>query len=93
MQVVVVVIVPVLLIVPAMGIDVPPLVVLVPAPFTGFVQFGAGVVGFGAGRAVMVDRFVKIVIGVLDAMPAFVVFVGASARHGGEAQQCGDDGK
>lgn len=85
--VVMIVIVPVLLIAPAMRIFVPPLVVFAPAVFAGFMQFVPGVLGFGAGCAMMLDRLMQVVIGVLDAMFAVVVFIRTRARYRRETEQ------
>jgi hypothetical protein len=83
-----IVIVPILLIVPAMLILVPPFVVLAPAAFASLVQLMPCLLGFVTGRAMMIDRLVQFVICVLDAMLTFLCFVGMRARHSGEAEQC-----
>jgi hypothetical protein len=85
---IVVVIVPVLLIVPAMLVLVPPFVGLAPALFASFVQLVPGMIGFRTGRAVVLDCLVQAVVCVLDAVLALVLFVVCTrARHDGEAQQ------
>jgi hypothetical protein len=85
---VVIVIVPVLLIVPAMLVLVPPFVVLAPAVFASFVQLVPGMIGFGTGRAMVLDSLVQPVVCLLDAVPALIVFVVCTrARHSREAQQ------
>jgi hypothetical protein len=92
---VVVVIVPVLLIVPAMLVFIPPFVVLVPAALARLMQFMSRVFGLGTLWAMVFDGFVQSMIGADNAMLALVV-VGVRARdhrqncecrQGGERQQ------
>jgi hypothetical protein len=71
-EVIVVVIVPIVLGVPAAGIDIPPTMVVVPAPRAGFGQFAAGMFRFFALRTVMFYGFVEIMVGFDDAFLAII---------------------
>jgi hypothetical protein len=66
-------IVPVVFLVPTVFVFVPPAVVLAPAAFTGFAQFATLMVCLTTIAPVVFDRFVQIVLGVLD--PALAMFV------------------
>ncbi len=81
---IVVMIVPVVVGVPTMGILIPPAVIVSPAPFTGIAQFVAPVVGLFAIRAVMLDRFVQLVIGMGNARLTIVLLIGAHPRGTGQ---------
>jgi hypothetical protein len=86
-------IVPVLLVVPALLIFVPPLVMLVPAAFPGFLQFMTGVIGLRTVRTVMVDGIVQFVIGVDDAVLALLLAFGVCARQRGKNSECRKGGQ
>jgi hypothetical protein len=61
-------------------------VVIAPAAFASFVQLVPGMIGFGTGRAMVLDRLVQPVVCLLDAVAALIVFVVCTrARHSREA--------
>jgi hypothetical protein len=87
-MIVVAIVVPILLIVPATLVFVPPLMVFAPALFASFVQLVSGMLGFRTGLAMMLDRLVQFVIGLLGAVPAgFFFVVSVRAWHSGVTQQ------
>jgi len=88
---VVVMIVPVAIGVPAMAIFIPPLVIPAPATLAGLVQLVARALRLFAVPAMMLTSFVQLVIGLGNAMLALIV-IGDSARSSSEEQesaQCG----
>ena len=59
-------VVPVAFVVPTMLVFIPPTMMFAPALFACFPQLAAFVIGLTAVTAMMFDRFVQIVFGVLD---------------------------
>ena len=85
--VVVIMIVPIAIGVPAVSIFIPPTMPLAPAAFAGFPQIAPGMLGLLAVGAVMLDGFVQIVVGLDDAPLTAVVVVGQGRWCGSECQQ------
>jgi hypothetical protein len=83
---VVIVVVPIVLGVPTMLVLIPPAMGAVPAILARFVQFVPSLISLFAFAAVVLDGFMKTVIGPADATLAIVV-VGAQARCAGEEQK------
>jgi hypothetical protein len=75
---VVVMVVPIALRVPAMPVFIPPFVELVPAIFARLMQLVARMLGLWTVPSVMLGSFMKPVVGLLKAMPASIV-IGHSA--------------
>jgi hypothetical protein len=75
---VVVMVVPIVLRVPAMPVFIPPFVELAPAEFARLMQLVARMLGLWAVPSVMLSGFVKPVVGSHKAMPASIV-IGHSA--------------
>ena len=71
--VVVVVIVPIAVGAPTIGILIPPAVPVIPAVSAGFGEFMAPVFGLFAANTVMLDGFVKVVVGLADALLAVFI--------------------
>ena len=86
--VIMVMIVPVALGVPAVFVRIPPSVTVVPAPLAGVMEFVAGAVGFRTVPSMMLSGFVKPVIGPVNALLAVV---GQGARSSYHKQQCAED--
>jgi hypothetical protein len=72
----VVAIIPIMVVMPAMLMLIPPLVALSPAPLAGFVQFVAPVIRLPAVRSVVLDSFMQFVFGMRGA-PGAIVLVGS----------------
>jgi hypothetical protein len=92
---IVVVFVPIAFRAPAMGVFIPPAVIVSPAKLAGFAELGAGTGGLGTIPTMVFRRFVEPVIGPGDA-PLAVMFVGCGARRCSEEQEpangnCGED--
>jgi hypothetical protein len=85
---VVIVFVPIVLGAPAMLVLIPPPVLLAPATFARLAQLAAFVVCPPAVAAVLLDRLMKFVFGVLDAPLAFAGLFSVSPRHWGKPQKC-----
>jgi hypothetical protein len=83
---IVVVVVPVALGMPAVSVFIPPAMSAAPAIFARFVQFVPSLIGLFAFAAVMLDGFMKTMIGPGDALLAIVV-IGAQTRSAGEEQK------
>ena len=80
---IVVVIIPIPIRVPTTAVFIPPSVTAFPALFAGFRQFVSPMVGLLAEVAVMLDGFVKIMVGPCHVSSA-TVNVGAQLRCTGE---------
>jgi len=76
---------PVVLGVPALGVGVPPAVAVAPAIFASFGEIVAGAVGLGTAVAVVLDSFVKAVVGAVNAFLAVAVI----SAQGGGCAECG----
>jgi hypothetical protein len=76
---VVIVVVPITIRMPAMLVFIPPSMVGIPAALTRFVQIVAPVLSLLTLVAVMLDSFVKFVLGLRDA--SLAVVIGAQARR------------
>jgi hypothetical protein len=85
--VIVVVIIKVVLGAPAMPVFIPPTVTVAPAVLACFVQFMTSVVRLLALSAMMLDGFMKTMIGLRDTSLAIVV--SAQTRCAGEQQKTG----
>jgi len=84
--VVMVMVVPIVVGVPTMLVFIPPAMGAVPAIFARFVQFVPSLIGLFAFAPVMLDGFMKTMIGPGDAPLASVV-IGAQTRRAGEEQE------
>jgi len=84
--VVTVVVVPILLIVPAMGIRVPPAVIMTPAVGASIVKLVARAIGLRTIGPVMVDRLMQMVS---SSFGALLAFVGAQLRSAQEHNESG----
>jgi len=82
--VVVIVIVPITIGVPAVRIFIPPAVVVFIAVGAGFPEFVPPVFGFGALHAVVLDGFMKFVVCLGDAL--LTILVRANNRRGDEKE-------
>ena len=82
---VVIVIVPVMVIMPAAAVFIPPTVVQVPAAFACFPQFMSSMVRLPAVPTVMLDGFVESMIRLHDS-PLTMIVIGESSRSGCECQ-------
>ena len=91
------VIIPVMLIVPAMFMRIPPAVISAPATFPLRFQVAPAAFRLGAVFAVALDRLIQLRLCFFDAMLAFrVVIVTVRRRRGhehGRAQRCGNQGR
>jgi len=90
--VVVIVVIPIAIGMPAMAVFIPPAMPLPPATFARLVQIVAGAVRLPAVPAVMLHGFMQFVIGFGDAALATTVVIGECAGRSGERQhskQCG----
>jgi hypothetical protein len=87
MVVIVVVVIPVTISVPAMVIFVPPAMAMLPAIFAGFVKFTTVFGGFWAVPAVVFHGFVKPVVGPCDTFLAVIV-VGTQCRGTKGEEKC-----
>src|SRR6267142_2665379 len=81
---VVIVIVPVAIGVPAIAIFIPPAMTVFPARFAGFVQFVPPMRGLLAFISVVLDRFMQFVVGFSQTLLAAV---GLRCRHAGKKRQ------
>jgi hypothetical protein len=79
-MVIVVVIIPITVMMPAVFVHLPPLVVLSPAAFTRLMQLVAPVIRLVAVVSVVFDGFVEIVVRVCNPPPATVVISGCAGR-------------
>ena len=86
LPVIVVVIIPVAIGVPAVAFHVPPAVVVCPAIFAGFVEFGTTAGGLLALVSVMLNGFVQFVVGVNQSLLAIIGF---GARCAAEKHKSG----
>jgi hypothetical protein len=84
--VIVVVVIPVVVGMPTMLVFIPPAVRVAPAIFAGFVQFVPSLIGLLAFPAVMLDGFMKTMIGPGDA-PLAIVVISAQTRRAAEEQE------
>ena len=85
---VVIAIVPISIAVPAAAVFVPPPMVLAPAAFAGFPQLMARVIRLPAIPAMMLNGFVQLAVGFVDAPLAMIVVVsGVGPWRGGEREQ------
>jgi hypothetical protein len=84
--VVVVVLVPIALGVPAVFVLVPPAVIFVPAALANRVERMTLVVSLRAVASISLDAFVENMLAVNDAVSAAIVVLGMKARPGGEKQ-------
>jgi hypothetical protein len=82
--VVVVVLVPIALRVPAVFVFIPPPVTFTPATLSRLVQFAALVVCLSAVASMFLDGFVEFMIGMSDPALAAVVVFGVKPRYCGE---------
>ncbi len=91
---VVIVIVPITVAVPAVAVFIPPTMPLSPAAFPRLVQLVPRVIRLSALPAMMLDRFMQLVICLGDASLASVVVIVASecARCRTESQHCSKRG-
>jgi hypothetical protein len=85
--VVVIVVVPIALIVPAVSVFIPPAMRMFPAPGAGVSEFVAPMIGLRALPAVVFHGIVKLVIRVDDALLAIVIR--AEWRSNSEHARCG----
>jgi hypothetical protein len=83
---IVVVVVPIAVGVPTMPAFIPPTVRMAPAIFARFVQFMPSLIGLFAFAPVMLDGFMKTMIGPGDA-PLAIVVIAAQTRRAGEEQK------
>jgi hypothetical protein len=83
---VVVVLVPIVLGAPPMFVFIPPAMRVAPAIFARFVQFVTRMVRLLAFTAVMLDRFMQMMIRLGDA-PLAIIILGAQTRRAGEEQK------
>jgi len=86
LAVIVVVVIPVAVGVPAMAVFVPPAVIGVPAVFAGFAQLRASAIRLFAIPAMMLRSFVQIVVRFDDAVLA-LTFIGAQTRSSREHEK------
>jgi hypothetical protein len=90
---IVIVVVPVLLIMPAAAVRVPPFVELVPATFSCFMQLMSTTISILAFGAILVNGDVQELVGTLDAPLAILFRFGVGAgRHGHERGEPEKDG-
>jgi len=82
--VIVVVLVPIALRVPAVFVFIPPPVTFTPATLSRLVQFTALVVCLSAVASMFLDGFVEFMIGMSDPALAAVVVFGVKPRYCGE---------
>ncbi len=82
---IVIVVVPIALRAPTVSVFIPPAMPATPAGFARFMQLMASLVRLAAVATVMLDGFMKTVIGLGDA-PLTVVVIGAQAWSAGEEQ-------
>jgi hypothetical protein len=71
---------PIMLGTPALGVGIPPPVPVSPAIFASFREVVAGAIGLGTAIPVMLDSFVKSMVGAINAFLAVVVI---STQAGG----------
>jgi len=83
---VMIVVIPVALRAPAMFVFIPPAMPATPASFARFMQLMASLVRLAAVATVMLDGFMKTVIGLGDA-PLTIVVIGAQTWGAGEEQE------
>jgi hypothetical protein len=83
---IVVVVVPVVIGMPTVFVFIPPTMSVIPAIFARFVQFMPGLISLFAFASMMLDGFMKMMIGPGDATLAVVV-IGAQTRCAGEEQE------
>jgi hypothetical protein len=88
---IVVVVVPIAFGAPAMLVFIPPTMIATPAIFTSLVQFMASVFRLTALAAMMLDGFMKTMVGLGDA-PLAVIVIGAQTRGAGKEQESGQRG-
>jgi hypothetical protein len=86
MIVVVVMIVPIVVGMPAVLVLIPPAMIRIPAVLASFPQFVTSVLSLLAFPAVVFGSLVQFMVGPGDSLLAFML-VGASARRGGEEQK------
>ncbi len=72
-----IVVIPIVIGAPAMGVFIPPATVVFPTVGTGFGEFLAPVLGLGTIPAVMLGGFMKFMIRVADTLLAVVVSTGS----------------
>jgi hypothetical protein len=89
---VVVVLVPIAVGVPAVFVFVPPPMTLTPATLPSLVQFTSLMLRLGAVASVFLDGFVKLMFGVNNPALAAVVVFGVKPRYCSEKQSCGQYG-
>jgi hypothetical protein len=82
---VVIMVIPVAIVVPAMIVFIPPAMIVAVAILAGFVQVVASGIGLAAFASMMLDGFMKTMIGAADALLAVVI--GAQTRGPGEEQK------
>lgn len=87
LAVVVIVVIPITIGVPAMAVFVPPPMVAVPAAFARFMEFVPRVVGLPAVPAMMLGGFVQFMVSLNDAPLTPVVVIGINSRRGHECQK------
>lgn len=80
MVVIVVVVIPIAIGVPAVSFHVPPAVAMLPAIFASFAQFMARMLGLFAVPAMVFHGFVNAMVGAYDSLLAIVRF-GAGRRY------------
>ncbi|PYU01367.1 MAG: hypothetical protein DMG38_03630 [Acidobacteria bacterium] len=85
---VVIVVVPVAIGVPAVGVFLPPTMMLVPAALARFMQFVTSVTGLPAVPAMMLDGFVQFVVGLDDAPLTTSVVVVVVSEGPGRGREC-----
>jgi hypothetical protein len=86
---------PIVLSAPTLRIGVPPAVTVAPAIFASFGEIVPGTVGLGTAISVVLDSFVKAVVGAVDASLAVVVIStqgGGCAECGKGRERCSDQG-
>jgi hypothetical protein len=83
---IVVVVVPVVIGMPTVLVFIPPTMSVIPAIFARFVQFMPGLISLFAFASMMLDGFMKMMIGPGDATLAIVV-IGTQTRCAGEEQE------
>jgi hypothetical protein len=84
--VVVVVVIPIALGAPTMAVFVPPTMTVAPTILAGLAQLGASVFGLLAFASMMLDRFMKAMVGFGNASLA-IVLAGAQSRCAAEEQK------
>ena len=88
---IVVVLVPVAVSVPAVFVFIPPAVTFTPATLPGLVQFTALVVCLSAVASMFLDGLVEFMVGMRDPALAAVDVFGVKPRHCAEEKDCAQE--